>query len=154
MFTADGYKIGTATGASGSLTGIADTGTTLLLIDDSVVSEYYAKVKGAKNDATQGGFTFPCSATLPNFSLVIGGETRTGKSLEYHNEDRLKLTKPSVPGSYVNYAPISSGSSTCFGGIQSDAGVGFSIFGDIFLKSQYVVFDVSTGAPRIAFGQQ
>jgi aspergillopepsin I len=78
MFTADAYSIGT-TKSSGSVTGIADTGTSLLLVDDSVVSAYYAKVKGAKNDSTQGGYTFPCSATLPDFSLIISGETRTGK---------------------------------------------------------------------------
>jgi aspergillopepsin I len=52
----------------------------------------------------------------------------------------------------MNYAPIDG--ATCFGGLQSNAGIGFSIFGDIFLKSQYVVFDVSQGSPRIGFGQQ
>jgi aspergillopepsin I len=52
----------------------------------------------------------------------------------------------------MNYA-VASGS-TCFGGIQSNSGIGFSIFGDIFLKSQYVVFDQTTGSPRIGFGQQ
>ena len=41
----------------------------------------------------------------------------------------------------MNYAPISEGSSTCYGGLQSNSGIGFSIFGDVFLKSQYVVFD-------------
>lgn len=51
----------------------------------------------------------------------------------------------------MNYAPLSQGSSTCFGGIQSDAGVGFSIFGDVFLKSQFVVFEDASGGPRLGF---
>ena len=59
-----------------------------------------------------------------------------------------------VPGSYVNFAPVDDSGVTCFGGIQTNQGIGFSIFGDIFLKSQYVVFDVSQGSPRIGFGQQ
>lgn len=56
-----------------------------------------------------------------------------------------------VPGSYINYAPVSDGSSTCFGGIQSDDGIGFSIFGDVFLKSQFVVFSDASGGPQLGF---
>lgn len=52
----------------------------------------------------------------------------------------------------MNYAQIDS--STCYGGIQTSAGIGFDIFGDIFLKSQYVVFDESQSSPRIGFGQK
>lgn len=106
----------------------------MLLLDTSVVSAYYQQVTGAQNDAQAGGYTFPCSAQLPDFSISIGGYQAV------------------VPGSLINYAPISSGSSTCFGGIQDNNGLGFSIFGDIFLKSQYVVFD-STG-PQLGFAQQ
>ena len=51
----------------------------------------------------------------------------------------------------MNYAPVSQGSSTCFGGIQSDSGVGFSIFGDVFLKSQFVVFEDASGRARLGF---
>lgn len=78
MLTTDGFAIGT-TKSSTPLRGIADTGTSLLLTDSAVVTAYYKQVKGAKNDQQQGGYTFPCSATLPDFSLIIGGETRTGE---------------------------------------------------------------------------
>jgi hypothetical protein len=57
-----------------------------------------------------------------------------------------------VPGRFINYAPIGDG--TCFGGIQTDDGIGFSIFGDIFLKSKYVVFESSGSSPRLGFAQQ
>ncbi|KAF4300736.1 putative aspartic endopeptidase pep1 [Botryosphaeria dothidea] len=43
---------------------------------------------------------------------------------------------------------------TCFGGIQRDDGIGFSIVGDIFLKSQFVVFDASSTTPRLGWAQQ
>jgi aspergillopepsin I len=75
MFTADGYSINGKSGPS--ITGIADTGTTLMLLDDSVVTAYWSQVSGSVNDATQGGYTFPCKGKLPDFSLVIGGQTRT-----------------------------------------------------------------------------
>ncbi|KAI9710744.1 MAG: Type I transmembrane sorting receptor [Bogoriella megaspora] len=134
-FTASGYAVaGTTT--STSIDGIADTGTTLLYLPDSVVRAYYARVSGSSNSATYGGYVFPCSTTLPTFSLSIGGKLHT------------------VPGNYINYAPANSAGTTCFGGIQSSAGIGINIFGDIFLKSQYVIFDQTQSTPRIGFGQQ
>lgn len=132
MFTADSYKAGSTSG--GSIKGIADTGTTLLMLPDNVVSAYYKQVPGATDNQSAGGYTFDCSAQLPDFTVSIGGYDAV------------------VPGSLINYAPVSSGSSTCFGGIQSNSGLGFSIFGDIFLKSQYVVFD--SQGPRLGFAPQ
>lgn len=82
MMTADGYAIG-GKQSNTALRGIADTGTTLLMVDTSVVTAYYKQVKGAKNDQQQGGYTFPCTATLPDFSLIIEGETRTGMFEKY-----------------------------------------------------------------------
>ncbi|KAK5806386.1 hypothetical protein VI817_000644 [Penicillium citrinum] len=131
-FTADGYKIGSQSG--GSIKGIADTGTTLLMLPDEVVSAYYKQVDGAKEDQSAGGYTFSCSSKLPDFTVTIGSYDAV------------------VSGDLINYAPISDGSSTCFGGIQSNSGLGFSIFGDIFLKSQYTVFD--SNGPRLGFAPQ
>ncbi|KAL8947323.1 MAG: hypothetical protein Q9222_006379 [Ikaeria aurantiellina] len=117
---------------SGSIDGIADTGTTLLYLPDDIVEAYYGAVDGATNDQQQGGFTYACDADLPDISFSIGGYTAV------------------VPGSYVNYAPIDESGTTCFGGIQSSSGIGLNIFGDIFLKSQFVVFQ-GGDSPQLGF---
>ncbi len=122
-FTASGYSVGSASITKTSISGIADTGTTLLLLPASVVSAYYKQVSGAKNSASEGGYVFSCSATLPNFSFTVSSVTIT------------------IPGSYINFAPVDSTGATCFGGIQSSAGIGINIFGDVALKAAFVVFD-------------
>ncbi|KAL5117962.1 Aspartic protease snp2 [Pleosporales sp. CAS-2024a] len=134
-FTASGYSVGSGSTTSSSIQGIADTGTTLVYVPSAVVSAYYAQVSGAKNSNSAGGYVFPCTATLPNFSITVSGAKHT------------------IPGKYINYAP--NGDGTCYGGIQVNSGLGgLSIFGDVFLKSQYVVFDQSTGSPRLGLAQQ
>lgn len=123
-FTGNGYAVGTGAFVSSSSDAIADTGTTLLYLPSTWVTAYYAKVAGSKYDSTQGGYTFPCSATLPSLTLGIGSGKFT------------------VPGSYINYAPVSS--TVCFGGVQRNTGIGFSIYGDIFLKAVFAVFNQGT----------
>ena len=56
---------------------IVDTGSTLMYLPPLVVRAYYAKVSGAYNAPNVGGYIFPCSATLPSFSLVINGANYT-----------------------------------------------------------------------------
>ncbi len=131
-FTGSGYAVGTGSFKKLRIDAIADTGTTLLLVPDSVVSAYYAKVSGAAYDNNQGGYVFPCSAKLPSFTFGVGSYRGV------------------IPGSYINYAPVSS--TQCYGGIQSDAGIGFSIYGDILLKAQFVVFD--GGNTRLGFANK
>lgn len=109
--------------ADTAITGIADTGTTLLMLPDAVVSAYYEQVSGAQDSTQEGGYVFSCDATLPDFSFNVGDGEIT------------------IPGTYINFQPISTGSSTCYGGIQSDSGIGMAIFGDIALKAALVVFD-------------
>ena len=86
-FTSNGYAVGSGAFVSSSIDAIADTGTTLLYLPAAAVRAYYAKVPGAVNSAAQGGYIFPCSATLPSITLGIGSYRAV------------------VPGSYINYAP-------------------------------------------------
>jgi hypothetical protein len=135
MFTASGYAVGT--GAKGaSISGIADTGTTLLLLPAAVVKAYYAQVTGAKYNSAQGGYTLPCAGSPPAFVIYIG------------------TTKITIPGSYMAFEPLTTGSATCFGGLQTNAGIGFSIFGDIALKAAYVIFENSGATPRLGWANK
>lgn len=113
---------------------MTDTGTSLLMLPSNIVEDYYTNVEGATNNAQMGGYTFPCSTTLPPFTIQIGSY------------------KAVLPSEHLNYAPITDGASTCFGGIQSSQGLGFAIFGDVFLKSQYVVFNGE--GPKLGFAAQ
>ncbi|EME47325.1 hypothetical protein DOTSEDRAFT_69301 [Dothistroma septosporum NZE10] len=137
-FNAGGYSIGDDDSASGDSIGdaIADTGTTLLYLPDDVTTDYYNNVDGAQYDQSQGGYTMPCNTEVPSFNVEIGSQTFV------------------VPGDYINYAPIDQSGETCFGGIQSNSGIGFTIFGDIFLKSVFVVFDQTQSSPRLGFAEQ
>lgn len=134
-FTASGYAVGT--GAKGAaITGIADTGTTLLLLPTAVVKAYYAEVTSARYSSVQGGYVLPCSGSPPDFIFYIG------------------TTKITVPGSFMAFEPLTTGSATCYGGIQANTGIGFSIFGDIALKAAYVVFENSGTTPRLGWANK
>jgi hypothetical protein len=122
-FTGTGYGVGDDNFTEQSIDAIADTGTTLILIEDSIVDAYYGQVDGASYDNSQGGYTFSCEADLPDFYLGIG---------DYQAK---------VPGSFINLGAADSSGSTCFGGIQSSQGIGQSIYGDVFLKAVFAVFD-------------
>jgi len=133
QFPSTSYVINGKTSTNSSASpAIADTGTSLLLADDDVVNAYWGEVSGAQYDSTQGGYTFPCNADLPDLGLGIG--------------DSYTAT---ISGSLLNYNEISS--STCFGGLQSNAGQGVQIFGDVMFKSQFVVFDNTNNSPRLGF---
>lgn len=124
---------------------IADTGSSLLMLDPDIVETYYAQVPPSTND-TQG-IIFPCHVELPDFSFGIGN------------------TMATIPGSFLNYSSVPGTSGEllpmcfvsyilkitldCYGGIQSNLNNGINVFGDIMFASQFVVFDA--GGMRIGF---
>lgn len=135
-FLANGYSVGSGAEQTSSIDAIADTGTSLALVDDAIVNAFYAPVSGAVYNSTYGAVIFPCSSAsqLQSLSYYINGVKKT------------------MPGSYGVYSTLSSPAGYCYGGIQSNDNVGFTILGDVFLKSQYVVFDVCL--KRLGFAQQ
>ncbi|KAK4159705.1 pepsin [Cladorrhinum sp. PSN259] len=122
-FTSTGYGVGAGNFTQEAITGIADTGTTLLYLPTAIVTAYYRQVSGATNSRSYGGYVFPCTSTLPPFTFGVGS------------------TKFVIPASYINYARVSATSSQCFGGIQSSSSLGINIFGDVALKAAFVVFN-------------
>lgn len=74
---------------------IADTGTTLILVNPAVVNAYYGQVAGAVNNATVGGITFPCDAVLPDLFVDVGG-----------------LYMARVEGKFINFATVDDNSKT------------------------------------------
>ena len=69
-FSVNGGQPQTAQGGSG--TAIADTGTSLMLVDAAVVNSYYSQVDQAQNSAQVGGVVFPCNSQLPDLAVAMG----------------------------------------------------------------------------------
>jgi Eukaryotic aspartyl protease len=132
---------------------IADTGTTLILLDQASAEAYYLAVQGAVFSDEAQAFLVSCNTVLPDLDVEIEGTTFT------------------VPGSLLNFAPapppFDSGSKyplapfltianplkiACVGGIQITPKAPM-IFGDIFFKAVFVAFDAGT-PPRLGFAKQ
>ncbi|KAI3327948.1 aspartic peptidase domain-containing protein [Xylariaceae sp. AK1471] len=108
---------------------IIDTGTTLLFAPDASVDTYFDKIPGANFSAAEYGYVVPCDADLPDFLWEI-------------SDDAGNVIKGAIPGAYLIYAHTTD--ELCFAGLQSISS--FSgvegIFGDMFLKSGFFVFDI------------
>jgi hypothetical protein len=126
QFTAMGFTVGASQPSMMPHLAIADTGTTLMLMPDSIVTAYYSQVQSARYDNMTGGFIFSCKETLPSFTSNLGSYNAV------------------VPGDFIKFAPVDTDdldtAMICFGGIQSVGALPFAIYGDVFLKSQFVVF--------------
>jgi len=103
-------------------TAIADTGTTLALVDDYMCQRIYAAIPGASYDSTQQGYVFPTNTSadkLPVVSFAVG--------TQQFNVNKADLA----------FADVGNG--TTYGGIQSRGNLSFDILGDTFLKGIYAV---------------
>ena len=124
------WQIAVSGYGSSPFNAIVDTGSSLIYLPSAILSAYYSKVSGAQNSNVYGGWVVPCGATLSNLSLRIGTFNAV------------------VPGKYIVYGPVGGGSFTCYAGLQDGSNLGFAILGDIFIKSNMVVFD-NSASPRI-----
>ncbi|KAJ5670410.1 aspergillopepsin A-like aspartic endopeptidase [Penicillium maclennaniae] len=134
FFGVGGGSLQTLTGSV--TTAIADTGTSLMLVPTQMLEAYYGSVTNAQHSSSVGGYVFPCNQDLPNLTIALG--------------DKYQAT---IPGSFINFDEIGTNTTTgekvCYGGVQSSSGSSMMIFGDVFLKALFVVFDQR--GPSIAF---
>ncbi|KAJ5344994.1 hypothetical protein N7452_002998 [Penicillium brevicompactum] len=104
---------------------IADTGTTLALVDDETCQAIYGAIEGAVYDDESQGWIYPSNTTadkLPVIAFAVGD-----KQFVVQKED-------------LGFAEAKSG--YVYGGIQSRGSMTMDILGDTFLKAIYAVFDV------------
>ncbi|KAF3071030.1 Aspartic protease PEP1 [Daldinia childiae] len=109
---------------------IVDTGSTLFFAPEEAVKTYFGSVPGANYSYTDYGWVLPCNTTPPDFVYELG-------------DTQGNRLAGSVPGAYFVYAH--STDELCYAGLQSLSSFTDmpSIFGDVFLKSGFAVFDIA-----------
>ena len=90
-------------------------------------------------------------AYMPDFLVrLVDGRTVILETKGFEpDEDNEERWTHSVPGKYLNYAEIDG---LCYGGLQPAEGLPFGLWGDVFLKAMYVIFDVKN--ERIGFAKK
>ncbi|KIW89613.1 uncharacterized protein Z519_09769 [Cladophialophora bantiana CBS 173.52] len=107
-------------------TAIADTGTTLMIIDDDLVEEIYSGIPGAKYDETEQGWLIPSNTPpdqIPDVAFAVG-------------DVEIVIEKE-----HIAFAPAENNPEMVYGGIQGRGKLPVNIYGDTFLKCVYAVFD-------------
>lgn len=115
-------------GKSISLSGgsaIADTGTTLAMIDDATCKAIYAAIPGATYDSTQQGYIYPSNTSVDALPVV---QFAIGDSMVTMQKEDLGFAD--------------AGNGMTYGSCQSRGNMTFSIYGDALLKSMYAIFDL------------
>ncbi|KAI1083768.1 secreted aspartic proteinase precursor [Whalleya microplaca] len=109
---------------------IVDTGTTLLFAPDEAVETYFLNVPGSTFSFKEYGYVIPCNSTPPDFIWELSDKAGN------------KITG-TIPGAYIIYSH--STDEMCYAGLQSLGSFSSiqAIFGDIYLKSGFAVFDIA-----------
>lgn len=103
-------------------TAVADTGTTLSLIDDSICATIYDQIPGSRYEPLVQGYIFPANTSLDALPLVkfAFGD----KEFAVQKED-------------MAYASV--GNDLVYGAIQSRGDLSFDVVGGTMLKAVYTV---------------
>ncbi|KAJ2763976.1 hypothetical protein IWQ57_005356, partial [Coemansia nantahalensis] len=112
---------------------ILDTGTTLIVMSEQQATEFHRAIPSAENSDIYG-WILPCNTeqVFPgNVSFAIGGADF------------------SVPIKSIVREPVKGLSGWCFSAVTSGAS-NFMILGDVFMRSNYVVFDRGNAQVGIA----
>ncbi|KAJ3097605.1 Vacuolar protease A [Phlyctochytrium planicorne] len=124
------YSAGTKSGTFSVSNSIADTGTTLIILDTAAANNINKAIGASAYNATEGVYRINCASTGPDVTFKIGSGT---------------FSLP--PSAYI----IGDGEGGCFSGItQGASGLGgVAIFGDIFLRRYYSIYDKTNS--RVGF---
>ena len=123
---------------------ILDSGTTITLLPDDVIDSVYAEL-GATLSQELGGAIVPCSLSSNTGTLNYGFGGPGGPVIKVAMS-QLVLPLGSVAGGIPTY---SNGETICQLGIQA-AGQMPVLFGDTFLRSAYVVYDLDNNQIALA----
>ncbi|KAI2467318.1 acid protease [Annulohypoxylon bovei var. microspora] len=114
---------------------VVDSGTTLSLLPESMVTALAAGFPGATSDGN-GGYKVPCD---------LRNSTDGSVDFEFAGDAGATVT---ISVSYADF--IWNGGNECFLGAQYNKDIGVWILGDTFLRGAYVTFDQSNNALYMA----
>ncbi|XP_014556035.1 hypothetical protein COCVIDRAFT_100902 [Bipolaris victoriae FI3] len=112
-----------------------DSGSPLIYLPDQVVADYYSQVPEYELTIGESN-TFPCNATLPDFTFKIEGQTF------------------SVPGQHLNFGVTDPFRQRCAGVIVGKRTLRNSLFGSIWMKNFYVVHSTEDEIPKLGLALQ
>ena len=101
---------------------VVDTGTTGSNVPREVAADYFAQVDGAEYNDNRGGYTFPCSSSLVDFTFAVGS------------------VEAVIPAAALKGKSIDGGK-TCTSKMSVQKGNRTSLWGQTFIEQLFVVFD-------------